>query len=169
MKAKFKYKRVKIIWWDICSSDEAWILEDDILNHDIATCSDVGYIYKKTKVTKIDKLKTKVKIHTKNSGKSQIIDADIVLNAMGITGNIENIGLEQIKMATDQGAIKINEFNQTSIPTIYAIGDVSGPPWLAHVASAQGHVAAEHASGYPSDSLDYNNIPSCIYSINDIH
>ena len=49
MKAKFKYKRVKIIWWDICSSDEAWISEDDILNHDIATCSDVGYIYKKTK------------------------------------------------------------------------------------------------------------------------
>ena len=49
MKAKFKYKRVKIVWWDICSSDEAWTSEDDILNHDIATCSDVGYIYKKTK------------------------------------------------------------------------------------------------------------------------
>lgn len=49
MKAKFKYKRVKIVWWDICSSDEAWIGEDDILTHDVATCSDVGYIYKKTK------------------------------------------------------------------------------------------------------------------------
>ena len=120
-------------------------------------------IYKKTKVTKIEKLKTKVKIYAENSGKSQIIDADIVLNAMGVTGNIENIGLEEIKMITDQGAITINEFNQTSIQNIYAIGDVSGPPWLAHVASAQGHVAAEHASGYSSHPLDYNNIPSCTY------
>ena len=83
--------------------------------------------------------------------------------AVGVTGNIENIGLEDIGVAVDIDSITINEFNQTSIPNIYAIGDVTGPPWLAHVASAQGHVAAEHAAGQKSVPVDYNNIPSCTY------
>jgi dihydrolipoamide dehydrogenase len=71
--------------------------------------------------------------------------------------------LQNIGVATDQGAILINEFNETSIPNIYAIGDVSGPPWLAHVASAQGHVAAEHASGKKTHPVDYSNVPGCTY------
>ncbi len=120
-------------------------------------------IYKETKVTKIEKLKTKVKVHAEKDGSSQVIDADIVLNAVGVTGNIENIGLEAIGVVTDRGSITINEFNQTSVPNIYAIGDVSGPPWLAHVASAQGHVAAEHASGHTPTPVDYTNIPGCTY------
>ena len=120
-------------------------------------------IYTETTVTKIEKLKTKVKVHAENGGKSQIIDTDIVLNAVGVTGNIENIGLEDIGIKTDRGAITINEFNQSSIPNIYAIGDVSGPPWLAHVASAQGHVAAEHAVGHDTHPVDYSNIPGCTY------
>jgi len=120
-------------------------------------------IYKETKVTKIEKLKTKVKIHADKGGDIQIIDADIVLNAVGVTGNVENIGLEEIGVTTDRGAITINEFNQTSVPNIYAIGDVSGPPWLAHVASAQGHVAVEHAAGNSAHPVDYTNIPGCTY------
>ena len=120
-------------------------------------------IYTETKVTRIEKLKTKVKVHAEKGGKSQIIDTDIVLNAVGVTGNIENIGLKDIGIKTDQGAITINEFNQSSIPNIYAIGDVSGPPWLAHVASAQGHVAAEHAAGHDTHPVDYSNIPGCTY------
>ena len=83
--------------------------------------------------------------------------------AIGVTGNIEGIGLEDIGVATDKGAIIINEFSQTSVPNIYAIGDVTGPPWLAHVASAQGHVAAEHAAGHDTTPVDYTNIPGCTY------
>jgi len=120
-------------------------------------------IYTETKVTQIEKLKTRVKVHAEKGGKSQTIDADIVLNAVGVTGNIENIGLDDIGVKTDRGAITINEFNQTSVPNIYAIGDVSGPPWLAHVASAQGHVAAEHAAGENAHPVDYSNIPGCTY------
>ena len=83
--------------------------------------------------------------------------------ATGVTGNIEGIGLEVAGVETVNGSIKINEYNQTSIDNIYAIGDVSGPPWLAHVASSQGHIAAEHASGHPTHPIDYSNIPSCTY------
>ena len=120
-------------------------------------------IYTRSKVKEIEKLKTKVKVHTEKGDKTQVIDADIVLNAIGVTGNIEDIGLEAVGVATDGGAITIDEFNQTSIPNIYAIGDVSGPPWLAHVASAQGHVAVEHALGHTVHPLDYHNIPGCTY------
>ena len=116
-----------------------------------------------TKVSKIESLKTKVKVHTEKKGKKEILEGDVALLAVGVTGNIENIGLEELGIVTDRGAITINEFNQTNIPTIYAIGDVSGPPWLAHVASAQGHVAANHTAGYSTKPVDYTNIPGCTY------
>ncbi len=120
-------------------------------------------IYTGAKVSKIDALKTKVKVHLKRKGKKETIEGDIALVAIGVTGNIEGIGLEDIGVATDKGAIIINEFSQTSVPNIYAIGDVTGPPWLAHVASAQGHVAAEHAAGHDTTPVDYTNIPGCTY------
>ena len=120
-------------------------------------------IYTNTKVSSINKLKKNVKVVIDKNQKSKIINADTVLVATGVSGNIEGIGLENIGVATDQGAILINEFNETSIPNIYAIGDVSGPPWLAHVASAQGHVAAEHASGKKTHPVDYSNVPGCTY------
>ena len=120
-------------------------------------------IYTNAEVSKIDALKTKVKVHLKRKGKKETIEGDIALVAIGVTGNIEGIGLEDIGVATDKGAIIINEFSQTSVPNIYAIGDVTGPPWLAHVASAQGHVAAEHAAGHDTTPVDYTNIPGCTY------
>ncbi|MDP6614497.1 MAG: dihydrolipoyl dehydrogenase [Candidatus Marinimicrobia bacterium] len=116
-----------------------------------------------TKVSKIESLETKVKVHTEKNGKEEILEGDMALLAVGVTGNIENIGLEELGIITDQCAITINEFNQTNISTIYAIGDVSGPPWLAHVASAQGHVAADHAAGHETKPVNYSNIPSCTY------
>ena len=116
-----------------------------------------------TKVSKIESLETKVKVHTEKNGKEEILEGDMALLAVGVKGNIENIGLEELGIITDQCAITINEFNQTNIPTIYAIGDVSGPPWLAHVASAQGHVAADHAAGHETKPVNYSNIPSCTY------
>lgn len=120
-------------------------------------------IYTGAKVSKIDALKSKVKVQIKRKGKDEILEGDIALVAVGVTGNIEGMGLKDMGVATDKGAITINEFNQTSVPNIYAIGDVTGPPWLAHVASAQGHVAAEHAAGHDTTPVDYTNIPGCTY------
>ena len=120
-------------------------------------------IYKNSKVSKIQKLQKKVRVSIKKGSSSNTIEADMVLVAIGVTGNIEGIGLEEIGVETDKGSIVINKYNQTSIENIYAIGDVSGPPWLAHVASSQGHIAAEHASGHVVDPIDYKNIPSCTY------
>ena len=120
-------------------------------------------IYKNSKVSKIQKLQKKVKVSIKKGSSSNTIEADMVLVAIGVTGNIEGIGLEEIGVETDKGSIVINKYNQTSIENIYAIGDVSGPPWLAHVASSQGHIAAEHASGHVTHPIDYKNIPSCTY------
>ena len=120
-------------------------------------------IYTEAKVSKIKSLKTRVKVLLEQKGKEETLEGDIALVAVGVTGNIENIGLESVGIVANNGAIEINDFNQTSIPNIYAIGDVTGPPWLAHVASAQGHVASEHAAGYDTTPVDYTNIPGCTY------
>jgi len=116
-----------------------------------------------TIVEKVEKLKTKVKVHVKNGNKKTVIESSTVLVAIGITGNIDNIGLDTIGVYTDNGSITIDEFGQTNIPNIFAIGDVSGPPWLAHVASSQGHVAVEKIADHNTEPVDYNNIPSCTY------
>ena len=120
-------------------------------------------IYTGTKVSNAKKLQKNVKVTLEKGKTSKIINAEKVLVATGICGNIEGIGLEDIGIKTDRGSIVINKFNETSVPNIYAIGDVSGPPWLAHVASAQGHVAAEHASGKKAHPVDYSNVPACTY------
>ena len=120
-------------------------------------------IYTDTKVSNIKKLQKNVKVSLEKGKTSKIINAEKVLIATGVQGNIEEIGLENVGIKTDNDSIVINEFNQTSVRNIYAIGDVSGPPWLAHVASAQGHVAAEHASGLTTHPLDYSNVPACTY------
>ena len=120
-------------------------------------------LYTETKVKKIEGNKTKVQVHMEQNGKIETLDGDIALVAVGIAGNIENIGLEKVGVTTDNGFININEYNQSSIPSIYAIGDVTGPPWLAHVASAQGHVAVEHAAGNEIEPINYSNIPNCTY------
>ena len=116
-----------------------------------------------TIVEKVEKLKTKVKVHIKSGNKRTVIESKVVLVAIGITGNIEDIGLDLIGVNTNNGAIQIDDYGQTNIPNIYAIGDVSGPPWLAHVASAQGHIAVEKIKDLSTHPIDYNNIPACTY------
>ena len=113
-----------------------------------------------TFVEKIERLKTKVKVHTKDG---QIIEADKALIAVGVQGNIENIGLEEVGVILDKGWIVTNGFMQTNIHGVYAIGDVTGPPWLAHVASEEGIIAAEHISGKNPEPMKYDNIPGCTY------
>ncbi len=113
-----------------------------------------------TFVEKIERLKTKIKVHTKDG---QIIEADKALIAVGVQGNIEDIGLEEVEVSLDKGWISTNGFMQTNIEGIYAIGDVAGPPWLAHVASEEGIIAAEHLAGENPEPMKYDNIPGCTY------
>jgi len=120
-------------------------------------------IHSETKVSKIEKQKTQVKVYAHKNGREEILIGDIVLVATGIKGNIAQLGLEKVGVKTERDAIVINQYNQTSVNNIYAIGDVTGPPWLAHVASAQGHVAVEHAVHGTARPIDYSNIPACTY------
>ena len=120
-------------------------------------------IYTSTEVEKIDSLKTKIKVHVTSDGKNKILEGDLTLVAIGVQGNVENLGLEKVGVEIENSWIKVNEFYETSVKSIYAIGDVIGPPWLAHVASAEGHVAAVHISGKIPKTVNYSNIPGCTY------
>ena len=98
----------------------------------------------------------------------ETIEADIVLSAVGIKTNIENIGLEELGIATDRDKILVNEWYQTNIPGIFAIGDVVPGPALAHVASAEGITCVEKIAGAHTEVIDYGNIPGCTYATPEI-
>ncbi|MEQ8624314.1 MAG: dihydrolipoyl dehydrogenase [Vicingaceae bacterium] len=103
----------------------------------------------------------KVKVKTKKG--EETIDCDIVLSAVGVTANIENIGLEDVGIATDKGKIMVDDFYKTNIDGYYAIGDCVPGQALAHVASAEGIICVEKIAGENPQALDYNNIPGCTY------
>ncbi|MFN8359802.1 MAG: dihydrolipoyl dehydrogenase [Candidatus Kapaibacterium sp.] len=103
-----------------------------------------------------------VKIQKKD-GTEETLTADLVLSAIGVQGNIENIGLEGLGITMERGWIKVDKHLRTNVEGVYAIGDVAGPPWLAHKASAEGIVAAEFIAGHHTDGVDYTNIPGCTY------
>ncbi|MCB2154063.1 dihydrolipoyl dehydrogenase [bacterium] len=96
-------------------------------------------------------------------GKPETLKAEKVLMAIGVQGNVENIGLEEIGVKTERNHIVVDEHYRTSVAGIYAIGDVVGAPWLAHVASAEGVHAIEHLKGMNPHPIDYSNIPGCTY------
>ena len=103
-----------------------------------------------------------VSIKTKKG--EEKIECDIVLSAVGIEANIENIGLEDVGIVTDKGRIIVGDYYQTNIPGYYAIGDILPNAALAHVASAEGIICVEKIAGQNPDPLDYGNIPGCTYS-----
>ncbi|HKL67429.1 MAG TPA: dihydrolipoyl dehydrogenase [Bacteroidales bacterium] len=94
----------------------------------------------------------------------QEIEADIVLSAVGVATNLENIGLEENDIKTDKGKIVVDDYYRTSAEGIYAIGDIVHGPALAHVASAEGIICVEKIAGEEVEALDYNNIPACTYT-----
>jgi dihydrolipoamide dehydrogenase len=104
-----------------------------------------------------------VKTKNRKNGKEEVIECDVVLSAAGVTPNTENIGLEALGIKTERGLIQVNEFYQTNVPGIYAIGDVVPGAALAHVASAEGIICVEKIAGHSPEALDYGNIPSCTY------
>lgn len=108
--------------------------------------------------------KNDVTVKVTKGGKTEELKADIVLNAIGVQGNIEDIGLEQAGVEVEKNHIKVDKSNyRTTVPNIYAIGDVIGPPWLAHVASAEGVACVEKISGMDVPAVDYGAIPGCTY------
>ena len=102
-----------------------------------------------------------VKIETKKG--VETIETDQVLSAVGVVGNIESLGLEKVGVKTDRGAVVIDEFCRTNVPGIYAIGDVAGPPWLAHKASHEGVICVEKIAGENVHPMNKLNIPGCTY------
>jgi dihydrolipoamide dehydrogenase len=103
----------------------------------------------------------RVKVKTKKG--EEVLDCDVVLSAVGIAANIENIGLEEVGIVTDKGKVLVNDFYETNIPGYYAIGDIIPGPALAHVASAEGITCVEKIAGENPDIIDYGNIPGCTY------
>ena len=116
-----------------------------------------------SEVLRVDTTGEGVKATIKTPTGEIILEADIVLSAVGVVANIENIGLEALGIKTEKGKIIVDANGQTNIPGIYAIGDCTPGQALAHVASKEGINAAEHLSGHHPEPIDYNNIPGCTY------
>lgn len=114
-------------------------------------------------VTQVDTSGDLVKATVKTAKGEEVLEAEVVLSAVGIVPNTENIGLEEVGIATERGKIVINDYCQTSVPGYYAIGDVVKGADLAHLASAQGILAAEKIAGLEVEPIDYGNIPGCTY------
>jgi len=141
-------------------------LEDEEISKEIAKQFKRMGINSKTG-TKVEKIETNeqgVSLTVSKDDKSETIRTDKVLIAIGIAPNSEDLGLEEIGVKIERGFIQVNEKMETGIPGIYAIGDVTGKMALAHVASAQGIIAAEAIAGHEPHPLNYANMPRCTYT-----
>lgn len=135
-------------------------------------------IYKKKGIkvlanTSVETVDTKgrgctVKVKSRKTGKEEEIKCDIVLSAAGVAPNTENIGLEELGIKTERGLIITDDYYQTNVPGIYAIGDVTKGQALAHVASAEGITCVEKMAGHKPEPIDYNNIPGCTYCVPEV-
>lgn len=114
-------------------------------------------------VTKVDTSGKGCKVSVKTKKGEEVIECDIVLSAVGVTANIENIGLEEVGIKTENGKIQVDGFYKTNVDGYYAIGDCVPGQALAHVASAEGIICVEKIAGEHPEPLDYNNIPGCTY------
>jgi dihydrolipoyl dehydrogenase len=120
-------------------------------------------IHTNAKVVKLDKKGDSVTATIEEGGKTQTITAERVISAVGVTGNIENLGLEKLGVKTERGCVVVDPFNKTNVPGIYAIGDVSGPPMLAHKAEHEGVVCIEAIKGLNPHPMNKLMIPGCTY------
>jgi dihydrolipoamide dehydrogenase len=115
------------------------------------------------KVTKVVKGADNVTATIEADGKSETITVDRMISAVGVVGNIENLGLEALGVKTDRGCVVINGYGETNVKGIYAIGDVAGPPMLAHKAEHEGVICVEHIAGKHAHPMDKAKIPGCTY------
>ncbi|MCY4778191.1 dihydrolipoyl dehydrogenase [Sphingobacterium sp. UT-1RO-CII-1] len=120
-------------------------------------------ILTKAEVQSVDSSGTLSKVSIKTAKGTEVIEAEVVLSAVGIAPNIENLGLEEVGIKTDKGRVVVDSFYKTNIDGVYAIGDIVAGQALAHVASAEGITCVEKIKGLQVDPIDYNNIPGCTY------
>ncbi|MCS6934274.1 MAG: dihydrolipoyl dehydrogenase [Chitinophagales bacterium] len=122
-----------------------------------------------TSVESVDTKGKKVTVNIKKKdGSTEKLECDVLLSAVGITTNLEGIGLEEVGVKTEKGLVVVDEFYRTNVPGVYAIGDIVKGPALAHVASAEGIICVEKIAGHSPEPLDYNNIPSCTYTVPEV-
>lgn len=141
-------------------------------NEDEEVAATLGRSFKKSKmkvmvsssVEAVDTSGEKCKVTIKTPKGEQVVEADIVLSAVGVTPNLEGIGLEAVGIELEKGKVKVDEFYRTNIEGVYAIGDIVHGPALAHVASAEGIICVEKIAGENPEVLDYKNIPGCTYT-----
>ncbi|MAT38306.1 MAG: dihydrolipoyl dehydrogenase [Ectothiorhodospiraceae bacterium] len=117
----------------------------------------------KTKVEGLETTENGVKVRVSNDKGEETLEGNVALMSIGVQGNVENIGLEDLGVELEKGYIKTDEYYRTNVDGVYAIGDVIGPPWLAHVASAEGLTCVEAIAGEEPKPIDYGNIPGCTY------
>ena len=110
----------------------------------------------------------KVTVKNNKNGKEEVIECDVILSAVGVSPNTENIGLEELGVKVERGLIQVDEYYRTNVEGIYAIGDVTPGAALAHVASAEGITCVEAIAGHHPEAIDYNNIPSCTYCVPEV-
>lgn len=116
-----------------------------------------------SEVTNVDTSGKGCKVTVKTKKGEETLDCDVVLSAVGVSTNLEGIGLEDVGVATDRGKVLVDDYYKTNINGIYAIGDIVHGPALAHVASAEGIICVEKIAGHHPEPLNYNNIPGCTY------
>jgi dihydrolipoamide dehydrogenase len=120
-------------------------------------------IHTSTEVTNVDTSGKSCIVSYKNSKGDQKMDFDIVLSAVGVSTNLDNLGLEAMGIKTESGRVVVDDLYKTTAPGYFAIGDIVHGPALAHVASAEGIICVEGIAGHKPEPLDYNNIPGCTY------
>jgi dihydrolipoamide dehydrogenase len=120
-------------------------------------------IYTNSSVESVDTKGKTCKVNVKTPSGNITIEADVVLSAAGVVTNLEGIGLEEAGVKTDKGKVLVDDFYQTNVAGVYAIGDIVKGPALAHVASAEGIICVEKIAGHHPQPLNYGNIPGCTY------
>ena len=120
-------------------------------------------IMTKSSVEKIDSSGDLCKVTVKTDAGEKVLEAEIVLSAVGYTPNLENLGLEELGVKVDKGRVVTDSFYKTNVDGVYAIGDITGGQALAHVASAEGIICVEKIAGHHPEPLNYGNIPGCTY------
>jgi dihydrolipoamide dehydrogenase len=128
--------------------------------------------FKKAKIkvmtgSEVEKVDTKgklCKVHIKTKKGSEVVEAEVVLSAVGVEANLEDIGLKEVGIKTEKGKVVVDEFYRTGVEGYYAIGDIVAGPALAHVASAEGICCVEKIAGKDPEPIDYGNVPGCTYT-----
>ncbi len=151
-------------------------LPNIVPNEDEDVSKQLGRSFKKAKmkvmvnssVESVDTTGEKCKVTIKTKKGEEVHEADIVLSAVGVTPNIEGIGIEELGIELENGKVKVDDYYQTNVEGVFAIGDIVHGPALAHVASAEGITCVEKIAGENPTPVDYNNIPGCTYTIPEI-